>query len=461
MGLWDDWRELRGRQKLAGQFLAVLVVVASGTLVERVSAFGLTVELGPLSYVFTAFFLLGAINAVNLLDGIDGLAGTVGIILGTAFCAMALLTPGGAPVAATAAALVGGLLAFLFFNFPPAKIFLGDAGSMLIGMVLGFVALHASVKEAATMALAAPAAVWAIPVFDVLMAIVRRKLTGRSIYTTDRGHLHHRLVSDWGLSVPRVLLLVAVFCSATSLGAVASVAVGNEWLAVAVTAGTLFVMVAAKIFGRAEVSLLARRTGGAAVSLIPGTRRKMVAARRNAAAAVPAAVEAGARRAHVRRGGKHHVSRLMGEHEWEELWFRLLEQTDRYNLTSVYLDVNHPALREDFTAKWTAPTPADPRRRWNTELPLLCGGLTVGWLRVSAEHTGDRATDRIADLMETLAEFEKELVDLLEIVLPAGRRVAELTSNGAAEGPAATRDLGTTLQRWATLGVGGRVVQAP
>ena len=422
IGIWDDWKELRGRQKLAGQAVAVLVVIASGTVVERVAAFGYTLDLGPLAWPFTAFWLLGAINAVNLLDGIDGLASTVGVILGTAFCALALLSPGGAPVAATAAALVGGLLAFLFYNFPPAKVFLGDAGSMLIGLVLGFVALHAQFKEAATMALAAPAAVWAIPIFDVLMAIVRRKLTGRSIYTTDRGHLHHRLVAEWGLSIPRVLLLVAAFCAATSAGAVASVVLSNEWVAVAVTAFTLAVMVGTKTFGRAECGLLARRTGGAALSLVPGTKRKDGAAH----ALRDCSEELKAR--HLSRGGKHAMSRLMGEHQWEELWLRLLEQCDRYHLTSVYLDVNHPALREDFTAKWVSDAPADPRQSWRTDLPVLCNGQTVGWLRVVAEHTGDRATDRIADLMATLAEFEKELVDLLETVLPARRSAAAVVA---------------------------------
>lgn len=433
VGIWDDWKELRGRQKLAGQALAVLLVVASGTVVERVSAFGYAVDLGLLAVPFTAFFLLGAINAVNLLDGIDGLASTVGVILGTAFCAMALLSPGGAPVAATSAALVGGLLAFLFFNFPPAKVFLGDAGSMLIGLVLGFVALHAQFKEAATMALAAPAAVWAIPIFDVLMAIVRRKLTGRSIYTTDRGHLHHRLVAEWGLSVPRVLLLVAAFCTATSAGALASVVYRNEWIAVAVTAATLAVMVGTKVFGRAEVGLLARRTGGAALSLVPGTKRK-VAARHADRALRDCSDEQ--RSAHALRGGKHAMSRLMGDHQWEDLWLRLLDECDRYRLTSVYLDVNHPALREDFTAKWVSGAPADPRKSWRTDLPVLCDGQTVGWLRVVAEHSGDRATDRIADLMATLAEFEKELVDLLETVLPERRKSVSAAAVAADPPPA-------------------------
>ena len=104
IGLYDDWRDLRGRQKLAGQVLAVGLLIVTGTLVRKLSVMGHVVELGPLSAPFTAFFLLGAVNAVNLLDGIDGLASTVGVILGTAFCAMSLMSPHGGPTGPQAGA---------------------------------------------------------------------------------------------------------------------------------------------------------------------------------------------------------------------------------------------------------------------------------------------------------------------------------------------------------------------
>ena len=125
------------------------------------------------------------------------------------------------------------------------------------------------------------------------------------------------------------------------------------------------------------------------------------------------------------RGGRQQVARLRGEHEWEELWGRLLEQTDRFGLTSVQLDVNHPALREDFSASWTrGGVRPDPQKLLRADLPLVGGHSPAGWLRVTAEHTGDRAADRLAELMATLAEFEKELIDLLETVLPTARAAA-------------------------------------
>src|SRR5262249_8496162 len=92
-------------------------------------------------------------------------------------------------------ALAGALLGFLRYNFPPATIFLGGSGSMLVGLVIGVLAIQSSLKAPATIALVAPLATLAIPIIDTAAAIVRRKLTGRSTYTTDRGHLHHCLLS--------------------------------------------------------------------------------------------------------------------------------------------------------------------------------------------------------------------------------------------------------------------------
>src|SRR5437868_2212657 len=146
----------------------------------------------------TLFLLLGAIGSLNLIDGMDGLLSTVGVLVSLAVAGMAVM--GGHWLAACAAvALAGALLGFLRYNFPPATIFLGDSGSMLIGLVLGVLAIKSALKTPTTVALMAPAVLLTIPIFDTFAAILRRKLTGRSIYSTDRGHLHHCLLSR-GLS---------------------------------------------------------------------------------------------------------------------------------------------------------------------------------------------------------------------------------------------------------------------
>ena len=112
-------------------------------------------------------------------------------------------------------------MGFLPFNMSPAKIYLGDAGSMLIGLIVGGLAIRASLKGPGTMLLAAPLALLTIPILDSTAAILRRKLAGRSLYETDRGHLHHRLLERFG-SKYKVLACVAicsgVTCAAALLG---------------------------------------------------------------------------------------------------------------------------------------------------------------------------------------------------------------------------------------------------
>ena len=134
LGLIDDRFGMKGRYKLLGQFVAPLIMISSGLEIHAFSVFGYTVQLGALSKPFTIFWLLGAINSLNLLDGIDGLATTIGIILCATITLMALMI-GQFAVAIVGAVFVGSLVGFLRFNFPPATIYLGDAGSMLIGLV--------------------------------------------------------------------------------------------------------------------------------------------------------------------------------------------------------------------------------------------------------------------------------------------------------------------------------------
>src|SRR5262249_37584270 len=141
VGVADDFRCIRVRHKLLGQLVAVGLVLAFGVRIESVRLFDWHVELGLLSLPFTVFWLLGAVNALNLLDGMDGLLGTVGGIISLALGVMALMH-GNVAAAAVAFALGGAVLGFLPYNFPPASIFLGDCGSMLIGLAVGVLAIQ-------------------------------------------------------------------------------------------------------------------------------------------------------------------------------------------------------------------------------------------------------------------------------------------------------------------------------
>jgi UDP-GlcNAc:undecaprenyl-phosphate GlcNAc-1-phosphate transferase len=227
VGLIDDTLNLRGRQKLLLQCLILVALVGSGTLVEDVSVLGIEFHLGMLAFPVTIIWLLVSVNALNLIDGADGMATTAGLVIcaGLGFISLNNDT---ALSAVVAFSLAAALLGFLFFNRPPASIYLGDAGSMTIGLFVGVLAVWSSVKESTILA-SAPVAILAIPLFDSTAAVLRRWLTGRSIYATDRAHLHHLLQQRFG-SV-RMLFIVAGLCITTTSLAVLSVILNQPWLA--------------------------------------------------------------------------------------------------------------------------------------------------------------------------------------------------------------------------------------
>jgi UDP-GlcNAc:undecaprenyl-phosphate GlcNAc-1-phosphate transferase len=253
-GVMDDILVLRPRWKLIGQTMAAGILVANGLIVSRVWLFGYTLELGWLGIALTMVWLVGSMNAVNMLDGLDGLASTVGLVICGTLTWMACLT-GHFDLALVAIALAGALGGFLLFNFPPARIFLGDSGSMLIGLVIGAVAIQGSFKAPATAALAAPLAVLAIPIFDGLAAVIRRRLTGRAVYAPDRGHIHHCL-QNRGWTNRQILLGVGTLCAATGLAVLLGLYFRSEPLALGATLAVVIGCVVTKIFGNYEYMLL-------------------------------------------------------------------------------------------------------------------------------------------------------------------------------------------------------------
>ncbi len=387
VGLIDDRFGLRGRQKLAGQVAAVGLLIFAGLSVNHIQLFGWSIELGLLSVPFTMFWLLGAINAFNLIDGIDGLATSVGVILSLAIAGMAWAT--GHPVdAVIALALCGSLLGFLVYNFPPASIFLGDAGSMLIGLLLGVLAIRSSLKGPATVALAAPAVMWAIPIFDVSMAILRRKLTGRSLYETDRGHLHHCLLRR-GFSGRKTLLWIGVLCACTAGGALISVMLQNEWFAVLSAALVLGIMILTRLFGHSECLMLGHRVKSLLHSFMPFKS--------------PA----------ERIGQRPIVARLTGTRDWDELWATLIVYAERFDLSSIQLNVNLPALNEEYHANWRRKHPGADSDQWTTSIPLFVHENVVGRLHISGHCSESFVCTWMGDLIAGLRPFEIQMIGLL------------------------------------------------
>src|SRR5262249_21870350 len=143
----------------------------------------------PVGIAFTLIWLMGSMNAMNMLDGMDGLASTVGLVTSLILAGMAWITNHPA-LGLIMTALAGALAGFLVYNLPPARIYLGDSGSMLIGLLVGAVAIRGSFKAPATAALLAPLAVLTIPIFDGMAAVIRRRLSRWSVFLPERGPVH-------------------------------------------------------------------------------------------------------------------------------------------------------------------------------------------------------------------------------------------------------------------------------
>jgi UDP-GlcNAc:undecaprenyl-phosphate/decaprenyl-phosphate GlcNAc-1-phosphate transferase len=256
VGLWDDRVGLRPRAKLLSQILACLPFVLWGRSVDSIHVFDAQIALGFLGAVFTIFWLVACSNVINLVDGLDGLAGTIGVICCVAVAVLSNMQGFNAPLAlglVAAASLCG----FLLHNWPPASIYLGDSGSLMIGFLIGALAIESSIKKATGFALAIPLVLVSVPVFDTCMAILRRKLNGKAIGEADRGHIHHYL-QDRGLSRAKSLLVISALCMVMAGVTLVSAYFQNDKLALGLCLALLALLIVGRVFGYDETVLFFR-----------------------------------------------------------------------------------------------------------------------------------------------------------------------------------------------------------
>jgi UDP-GlcNAc:undecaprenyl-phosphate GlcNAc-1-phosphate transferase len=213
LGLLDDRRNLSVRTKLIAQTAIAVAVFSGGVRIVSIHfPFLGPVEFGPwLSLLLTAGWLVGLTNAFNLVDGADGVAGGAALTAALAMFVVALVL--GQPVIALALAIVAGaVLGFLFFNFPPATVFLGNSGSMFVGFLLAALGLIGSLKATTALAIGIPVVSLGLPVLDSILAVVRRLIRGDRITQGDLGHIHHCLL-ELVHSPRKVALILYAACS--------------------------------------------------------------------------------------------------------------------------------------------------------------------------------------------------------------------------------------------------------
>ncbi len=392
LGLADDIWTLRGRQKLLGQIVLGAALVSSGFQIQNVSVFGVPVALGFLAVPVSLIWLLATTNALNLIDGSDGLCSTLGAIICGSLGILASVN-GHVAESVVAFSMCGALLGFLVFNFPPATIFLGDSGSLLIGMVTGALAIRCSLEGATTVAMLAPVAILSLPLLDSLMAILRRKLTGRSIYATDRAHIHHSLKGK-GLSDKGLLLVVACLALVTAAGALIGAKYNQEWLALGTVAAVFVLLIVTKAFGYSEMALLARRGSHFAMRFMQRVEKDVAQQR---------------------------AVRLQGDLEWETIWERLVQFAEEEQLSRLHMDLNVPWLEEGFHGAWQKSRMPDKSERWTAMLPIFGDGQIAGRIEVMGLAKSEQSLEQ----MNRLTALIEDITPRIAHILSVGKRPLE------------------------------------
>jgi hypothetical protein len=290
------------------------------------------------------------------------------------------VTQGHDHVAVIATVMAAALCGFLVHNLPPASIFLGDSGSMVIGLVLGVLAMQGAMKTSTTLAITVPAVVMALPLFDTFLAVLRRKLTGRSFAAADRGHIHHRLL-DRGMSPWQALCLIGALSLTTGAAATTATILRHDAVAW-ITAGALLVLlVRLRLFGHHEVALVKTYVAQRLIRL--------------------------ARRLHAPLAGQAALSGAPREHDdCEHDWQQLAARAEAWSAAGLELAMTrHGELQRQW--RWSGTEPPTPAA-WTMTI-VVCdaaGHACEAALTVDAatplEHLAADAAEALARAVQRL-----------------------------------------------------------
>lgn len=219
VGLYDDVHDLSPKVKLIFEVIAALIVIVYGQIYIKGFGYFPSDAMTLLSGIVTLFWIIGITNAINLIDGLDGLSAGISIIVLITISVTSILS-GRSDIAALSLVLAGSIMGFLFFNFHPAKIFMGDCGALYIGFMISVISLLGfGYNASGFFTLGAPIIVLMVPIMDTLIAILRRKIHHKKFSEADRGHLHHNLMFKLNLGQRKsvlILYLVTILFSLSS-----------------------------------------------------------------------------------------------------------------------------------------------------------------------------------------------------------------------------------------------------
>ncbi len=218
VGVLDDVFSINAWLKLVAQIGVALIAVSQGIVVEFINLFGTYIRFGVFSIPITVIWIVGLTNAINLIDGLDGLACGVSAICSTSLL-MVLILKGEYGVAMVTAVLVGSCLGFLPFNTNPAKIFMGDTGALFLGYAMAVMSVTGLFKLHTVIAFIIPLSIFGLPLCDTAFAFIRRIIHGKSPFSSDRGHLHHRLI-DMGFNQKQSVYILYAICGILGTSAI-------------------------------------------------------------------------------------------------------------------------------------------------------------------------------------------------------------------------------------------------
>ncbi|MDO4585858.1 MAG: MraY family glycosyltransferase [Planctomycetia bacterium] len=347
-GLYDDRNGLDGKKKLLIQILISTIILIFAKDYSDISLLGQTCNLGHLFYPIAIFWLVGFINSINLLDGADGVVTSLGAYIFITIGMIAIIN-GIDGIPSITFVFTAALCGFFLCNKPPAKVYLGDTGSMLIGFVAGILVLRACTINRSIQVIPAICVVL-IPILDSVFAIIRRKNSGRSIFSTDRGHIHHRIQKRFGRGY-KLLGILFLLQFPLCLSALAGVYYQNDWIPLTVMFIFIVFIVASGIFGRAELKIVLRRLYFLFIKRFD--------------------------RDHYEKYGE--VFHPQGTVCWTNLWEYILKQIRKSSCVSIQLDINMPFINEDYYSEWDN-FDKDTQLVCNISVPFIIENKLVGML---------------------------------------------------------------------------------